>query len=134
MSISLNNHESRITKLEQAQNDNSETNEYIKIGKYILQWGNIGDIYSYSWVTKTFPKPFPNACVCIVDGSDGLHFDSVSKIRIIDKTSFKVATNNSNGIAQWNYLAIGYLISDRILKYAYACKSLLFTPLRKLEV
>lgn len=109
MSISLNNHENRIKALENGESGGvSTTNNHIKLGKWIIQWGNIGDIYSYEWVVKKFTEPFPNACVAIVDGSDGLHFDSVSKIRIVDKASFKVATNNRYGIAQWNWLAIGY--------------------------
>ena len=141
MAISLNNHESRIKALEnggssswsRGENTNGCWLKDTKTGALIMWskgvkygYGNFSLPLSYS-NTNTF------SAIATRGGNAGWTpqiWDMV--VTITSKNSIHVSCGEGNAY-QW--LTIGYLISDRILNYAHACKSLLFTPLRKqLEV
>ena len=134
MSISLNNHESRIKALEDTTFAVSGIIEskvsnpgYVKFGNgFQICFGNM----SGSSGSKSFAKSFTSAAVCIVGSTlySRILREGDFTVTSLNKSGFSYALNPSANTGY--YIAIGYLISDRILNYAYACKSLLFTPLK----
>lgn len=138
MSISLNNHESRIKALENGgagswSNGSGNGSYWLKENKtgIIIQFGRYGSDGAASGTTK-FLKPFSSATsytvvVTQTAPGTGINWSYASRVRDLTAEQFSWWVNNLP--LQW--IAIGYLISYRILNYAYACKSLLFTPLMK---
>lgn len=145
MSISLNNHESRIKALENGgagswSNGSNANGNWVKESKtgLLIQWGTATDIGNNRESPFKFPIAFSNVSYHLSLGYNGHHnvqpWVSVFQYKNMTTTGATISlTAKQVGIYRW--LAIGYLISYRILNYAYVCKSLLFTPLRKqLEV
>lgn len=142
MAISLNNHESRIKALEtggsstwtKGSNSNGNwvkentTGLIIQFGS-IPAFGSTGSSSSGS-VNVSLPISFSNELYSIAT-SDWCNQYTVFMANVVSKSVFECYVSQGQCYLG-KYLAIGYLISDRILKYAYACKSLLFTPLRKI--
>lgn len=139
MGISLNNHESRIKALENKGSGSwskgtNSTGGYGKEGStgLLIQWGYVNHPNNDGSVGVTLPTSFTTTIYTVQvtgnknDGewSQGFYVTSKATDR------FVIGKRGSSQTAYW--LAIGYLISDRILNYAYACKSLLFTPLKKI--
>ena len=144
MSISLNNHESRIKALENggasswSKGSNANGN-WVKESKtgLLIQWGSISSSGSLKYeVDQPFPVKYTQ--IPVVNKSIGGYYNggfdmTWMQIKSISLDKFVHSVIGSLGSpVQW--FAIGYLISYRILNYAYACKSLLFTPLRTMEV
>ena len=145
MAISLNNHESRIAALETGgsstwvKGSNSNGNWVKeKTTGLIIQFGwsntpsgdNISVKFPIAFTTSTPVALFTTIGRC----TDINGWFALQQISSRTSTDFKISHVNSMYYSAVSWIAIGYLISDRILNYAYACKSLLFTPLRKLEV
>ena len=129
MAISLNNHESRIKALENSSAPKvvvSGNKGYWKCSNILIQWMIRVQSSTHSWLTSFSSDTSYSAVVAGFEGgaseNSGLSAQSASNISV---------SSWQSGRAK-NIVAIGYLISDRILKYAYACKNLLFTPLRKI--
>ena len=141
MAISLNNHETRIKALENSGLGSAYSGQgWCNLpGGLQLRFGKsrtVSGISESIW-DVTLEKPFTHAGLyayaCFYPDNDHATCDNIGFCRIVSTSVVKVGsgyvnTGYTNGKVTW--LAIGYLISDRILKYAYACKSLLFTPLR----
>lgn len=142
MSISLNNHESRIKALENggagswSKGSNANGN-WVKESKtgLLIQFGatNTG-----STLTVKLPVVFTDTSYKVIATRNNINANE-SAVVVYGSTVNQfnmtfIYPQGSRPSSSANWLAIGYLISYRILKYAYACKSLLFTPLRKLEV
>ena len=141
MAISLNNHETRIKALESSGLDSTYSGQgwcnlpgglQLRFGKSNTRSGGAESMWDV-----TLEKPFTHAGLyayaCYYPDNDNANCDNLGFCRIVSKSVVKVGsgwanTAYTNGKVSW--LAIGYLISDRILNYAYACKSLLFTPLK----
>lgn len=142
MSISLNNHESRIKALENggagswSKGSNANGN-WVKESKtgLLIQFGatNTG-----STLTVKLPVVFTDTSYKVIATRNNTKANE-SAIVVYDNTVSQfnmtfIYPQGSRPLSSANWLAIGYLISYRILNYAYACKSLLFTPLRTMEV
>ena len=139
MSISLNNHESRIKALENggagswSKGSNANGN-WVKESKtgLLIQFGatNTG-----STLTVKLPVVFTDTSYKVIATRNNINANE-SAVVVYGSTVSQfnmtfIYPNGSRPSSSANWLAIGYLISDRILNYAYACKSLLFTPLMK---
>lgn len=142
MSISLNNHESRIVALESGGSSTwtkgSNSNGFWvkeKTTGLIIQSGNyyIGDDWNQ---TRSIPLALnhsnTNYNVLMSPYSNNGAWTQGFFIKSKNVSSFSIYYGDAAGANRTGYfwLTIGYLISDRILKYVYAYKSLLFTPLR----
>ena len=140
MAISLNNHESRIKALESGGSSTwtkgTGTNCFWtqeKTTGLIIQFGWTGNDRGDSWKTITLPKAYKNTNYTALyslasGGSGGQEYNSFGATgKTTTGFKFKIQAVET---ASFTWLAIGYLISNRILNYAYACKNLLFTPLR----
>ena len=110
MSISLNNHESRIKALENRPSGGTITsqslngNGYVKFSNGLMfQWGN----------GKTFPTSFPNACLRVIatySQTGGADDNADIVVVSMSKTGYSVYRNGYNTY----FFAIGYLISNSI--------------------
>ena len=141
MSISLNNHENRIKALENggagswSKGSNANGN-WVKESKtgLLIQWGTAKDIGGNNSSKFTFPLAFSNTNYHLSMGYNG-HFNANGWLSVLQykdmTTTYSMVSLTAGQVGTYRWLAIGYLISDRILNYAYACKSLLFTPLMK---
>ena len=135
MSISLNNHESRIKALESSGkvSEVSLTNPgYIKFSNgLIINFGTSGGVNK----TFSFKKPFTSTIISATSSRlDGGGYEHSPILGSLTNSGLYVQCRgyqNESKSANIGIIAIGYLISYRILNYAYACKNLLFTPLRK---
>ena len=142
MGISLNNHESRIKALEtggsSAWTKGSNSN-----GNWVKE-NTTGLIIQFGWsntprgdnISVKFPIAFKTSTpvalfTTIGRSTNGNGWFALQQISSRTSTDFKIAHANNDYYSTVSWIAIGYLISDRILNYAYACKSLLFTPLMK---
>lgn len=139
MSISLNNHENRIKALENggagswSKGSNANGN-WVKESKtgLLIQFGatNTG-----STLTVKLPVVFTDTSYKVIatrnntNGNESAVVIYGSTVSQFNMTFIYPQGSRTSSSANW--LAIGYLISDRILNYAYACKSLLFTPFMK---
>ena len=140
MAISLNNHESRIKALENkgsgswSKGSNSNGN-WIKdsVTGVLIQWGLIGRQSSQRF-TVNMPLSYSDKNYAVITSLNGESWTPGDFSNYVIKSSANAFQQHQTGIGYLGgmWLAIGYLISDRILNYAYACKSLLFTPLRKI--
>ena len=137
MAISLNNHETRIKALENKSSTSSSWSVTKDVNGWMLE-NSTGIMIQWMKVsgsgTKRFVKAFNTKALAIFISPNwarvGGGGDNAGCGAEISSTS-QFTIYIDGGAATTNYiLAIGYLISDRILKYAYACKSLLFTPPR----
>lgn len=125
MAISLNNINTRLNNLESVGVSYPDA-QSLKVGKWIIKMGVMG-----SWVANdrtcsiTFSTAFPSTCVSVVCqvllsgnvyGAQTFHMNSVSR------TGFAGFQRSTEVAASRNmyWIAIGYLISYRILNYAYA--------------
>lgn len=125
MAISLNNINARLNNLESIGVSYPDA-QSLKVGKWIIKMGIMG-----SWVANdrtcsiAFSTPFPSTCVSVVCqvllsgnvyGAQTFHMNSVSR------TGFAGFQRSTEVAASRNmyWIAIGYLISYRILNYAYA--------------
>lgn len=144
MGISLNNHESRIKALENggagswSKGSNANGN-WVKESKtgLLIQWGRTvmqpGDHHN---VTQSFPLEFesqPSVFVQFIGNTPDNFWANNVQIYGVTTSKFthaRIWIMSPHDTYGRPWLAIGYLISYRILNYAYACKSLLFTPLR----
>ena len=146
MSISLNNHEDRIKVLENggagswSKGSNSNGN-WVKESKtgLLIQWGKINAPGNNTPGVIKFPIAFSNTnylglITCLGHNNLESSWTSLWQLKDFITTSMSVSLTNYTQVPAYNWLAIGYLISYRILNYAYACKSLLFTPPRTMEV
>ena len=140
MAISLNNHESRIKALENkgsgswSKGSNSNGN-WIKdsVTGVLIQWGLIGRQSSQRF-TVNMPLSYSDKNYAVITSLNGESWTPSDFSNYVIKSSANAFQQHQTGIGYLGgmWLAIGYLISNRILNYAYACKSLLFTPLRKI--
>lgn len=138
MSISLNNHESRIKALEnKAATAGTWTKSDISGGICMTENSSGFTILAYSVSSRggkqlySFPKAFKTkvSSVSLTQANGGT--GSQKNVTFQSKSTSQYYIYCDNGeVGTVNVIAIGYLISDRILNYAYACKSLLFTPLK----
>lgn len=144
MSISLNNHESRIKVLENggagswSKGSNANGN-WVKESKtgLLIQWNCV--YCSRDQNKITLPTSYKNDTYSIMTVQNHRSGDAetsalIPMIKNKKSTTFEIRHIHpqGHGVSSWmGWFAIGYLISDRILNYAYACKSLLFTPLIK---
>ena len=139
MAISLNNHESRIKALEsggsntwtKGSNSNgfwfkeSKTNLIFQYGRTSMQ----GDSRKTVNLPIAYTVLESISVVCTFYNDVDLNTDSATHGRAINLTQLRIGSGSAyNTTLGW--WSIGYLISDRILNYAYACKNLLFTPLK----
>ena len=133
MSISLNNHESRIKALESSSptiQTNPVANGYMKVGSLLFQWGSTsyGDS-SGSSIKIVFQKTFISTpfyvCAAAVKSSGSLLWQVTQSVT---NTGFTFVWNGYNGHARssgCNWIAIGILYT-----YRYIIKSAQkFTPL-----
>lgn len=130
MAISLNNHETRIKTLE----SNSSTSSWAKgvsgtlhwtkesSTGLTIQWGMANTASGWTTRTVTFPKAFANTnyffTPAVVSGGSGS--GQYNSFRVWNRSTTGCAFNvgcDEQISVMW--LAIGYLISDRILNYIY---------------
>lgn len=115
MSISLNNHESRIAALEKKVIDASSVVVEADWGRHGYCVLRGGLMFNWGYGTFYFKKAFPNACCGITNYStnnDG-NWASDSKISSWDRTRFW--TYRGSGAY---FIAIGYyLISNRVRSF-----------------
>ena len=140
MAISLNNHETRIKALENSGSQNwtrgeSSTGIWWKDAKsgLILQHSK-GNVTNFGKIK--LPIPYSSTKSYTVVATFGKN-DPTTEMWAPERsaTTSQVVTNSEIIVYAaerpgFGWFTIGYLISYRILNYAYACKSLLFTPLR----
>lgn len=148
MAISLNNHESRIVALENKTSQISGVKaygcNYNNVVKNVTKDSNERFTINTSCVLFVLAASTPNGSnrtqtlykngSAIVSSQSGSSWSCrITSAMINMNAGDRISVNWGGGLSGTGRLiAIGYLISDRILKYAYACKSLLFTPLRKI--
>ena len=129
MAISLKNHDDRIANLETkigagggiVESNWSSGGWYIKFAHGLLIQGGT-NTFNSSYVT--FPKAFKNTeyTVIVSKINNDPHVCvtaselSTSRCRLYNKWSGNESTQNTT----YTWIAIGYLISYRILNYAYA--------------
>ena len=133
MSISLNNHESRIKALEGSSatiQTNPVANGYMKVGSLLFQWGSTSyDDSSGSSTKIVFQKTFTSTpfyvCAAAVKSSGSLLWQVTQSVT---NSGFTFLWNGYNGHASssgFNWFAIGILYT-----YRYIIKSAQkFTPL-----
>lgn len=125
MSISLNNHETRIAALE-AKGSGSWTigsgnNHWARESStgLLIQWSKG---YTTTWGTVTMTKSYSSTTSFTVQATQGTTHENWNPTSS-DSTMFIKSANSFNlwsGERNRNYwIAIGYLISDRILNYIY---------------
>ena len=142
MSISLNNHESRIKALENggagswSKGSNANGN-WVKESKtgLLIQFGatNTG-----STLTVKLPVVFTDTSYKVIATRNNINANE-SAVVVYGSTVSQfnmtfIYPNGSRPSSSANWLAIGYLISYRILNHAYACKSSLFYTSYEMEV
>lgn len=128
MAISLNNHETRIKALESSSVPKvvvSGNKGYWKCGNILIQWIIRVQSGVHSWLTPFSSDASYSAVVA------GFENGASENSGISSQLASSINVNSWQSNRAKNIIAIGYLISYRILNYAYACKNLLFTPLRK---
>lgn len=124
MAYSLKNHEDRIAKLESKIGtgggiiESSLTNPgYVKFANgFTMNWGS-----GRGSTTMTFKKPFTTAVLAFTVGVNNSSYFAGNKSDYIHLHSATLTTikslNGADGTLSFFYLAIGYLISNRILNY-----------------
>lgn len=131
MAISLNtvnttvtNHETRIKALESKVSTAVYTTGTGTNGRWfkfsnglIIQCGKSGS------GSKAFPIAFPSACAGFVTA--GTNPTSHYSTTAFNFNDMNYGTSSKPGSVPW--LAIGYLISDRILNYIYKAFAIIFT-------
>lgn len=133
MSISLNNHESRIKVLESKINTatgggitevNSSANGYVKFGNgIIINWGTIS-LANERTRWATFAKPFTTTNYRVVSQKTSADHNNNTPMKITGKETGRFAMY-SWGVYAADYIAIGILYT-----YRYIIKSAQkFTPL-----
>lgn len=125
MSISLNNHESRIKKLEsggmgsweKGSNSNGSWAKEKSTG-LLIQWGSSGgNAYNH---TVYFPLSFNTspAVVCIGYGDrNPTGDDGTPCVRYVANNHFR-STTGTLGLTWRHWIAIGYLITNRLFDIA----------------
>lgn len=119
----VNNHASRIKTLE------SKTTSTIKIQNEIVSTTNLTFIFGSTYMavdsykTVTFKTPFTTNCIMVI--TQGTHTSIGGGLKVTTQTSssysrtgFRLNNDCMDQTVYW--LAIGYLISYRILNHAYA--------------
>ena len=123
MSISLNNHESRIKALEGSSatiQTNPVANGYMRVGNLLFQWGSTSYGNSSSSNVKIiFPKTFTTTpfyvCAAAVKSSGSLLWQVTQSVT---NTGFTFLWNGYNGNAVssgCNWIAIGILYTYRYI-------------------
>lgn len=132
MSISMNNHETRIKALENKigsgggiVESNMSNPGYVKFANGLIMNFGIDNI-GVANKTVNFYKSYPNKCLAVVcspnrhdgyvSGSDCSILNNGESTRVpkITNTGFSILNSWSTGC---NYFAIGYLITNRLLTY-----------------
>lgn len=119
MSISLNNHESRIKTLENkntALPSYSGSTSYNFPGGLQLRVGSISIPNRETWNSYKFGSPFSNACVslCVTKyyGTSGDLLDNMIDVKLVNKAGFSAGNNKLNDSNYSSltgyYIAIGY--------------------------
>ena len=145
MSISLNSHESRIKALENKtsqiagvkaygcnynsvlKNVTKDSNEQFTINTSCVLFVLAASTPNGSNRTQTLYK---NGSTIVSNQSGSSWSCRVTSAVIAMNAGDRISVNWGGLSGTGQLIAIGYLISDRILNYAHACKSLLFTPLK----
>ena len=138
MAISLNNHESRIKALENKVTT-AETWTKSDVSGGICMTGNSSGFTILAFTLSSrggkqlysFPKAFKTkvSAVSLTQANGGTGSQKNVTYQKHSTSQFYIYCD-SGEVGAIDVIAIGYLISNRILNYAYACKSLLFTPLK----
>ena len=140
MAISLNNHETRIKALENGGSStwtkgSNSNGTWIQEAstQTMIQFNTLG-VLAGDYKVIYFAKAFKSPPTVVFTGQgrrfDGSGWVAVHVVYDVTTTQFRLGHVNPVNFDKIAWIAIGYLISDRILNYTYACKSLLFTPLK----
>ena len=132
MSISLSNHESRISALEKAGyvTESKYTNPgHIKFSSgVIINFGDTNGAIATNFCPQTFSKPFTSKCICSVASPTrdmGNWAGEECRSFLTSLSTIKVGAYGVSGSIYVSWIAIGILYT-----YRYIIKSLLiFTPL-----
>lgn len=128
MSISLNNHETRIKKLEDA--GSGSWSVYSNSNGYCLSESGTGLKIQFGTATGvhptiTFPKSFTTICCAVglgIRDYQSTTSDGAVHVRTISLTSFRFDSGSTN-ISNNNWIAIGMLYTYRYINNIFVLKS-----------